>query len=350
MLMDNVFLGRLNNMEKTANQILDLILERLKTYGPPAAAVGAGLAGLNHLVAMKSQRDQEVENSKKEDNTIYIDVPKVAGLFDTPSTSQYFLDSGLVAGSALAGGAVGYTVVNSILQNIRKRRMKSTLDKTKEDYAKLLSQKIYGMEEKEASEVMYPTIEALALAIHDSLEVTEDKVAFEKEALSEPTMVSLMTSLPGVGALITGILAHNYWYNKQKDIEVGLQKQEAESAKRAPAMIKLRTIQDQPEEEKAAGLMDNLGPAEVAAILAEEKKNTIPEDKTDIEKVYDPESTEMLDHNTVVVSTDNGDTQIDAVDPEAVKLLEKYKEVIARSLAAGVNINNKRRPKTEEKE
>ena len=406
-------------MDKSANQILDLVIDRIKKYGPPAAIVGGGLAGLSHLIAMKKQHDDEEADVNKPDNTIYLDIPnkkafdwdrvtdvgsaaaggavvggavggatyliasiihklrekkqedvtdpvdgaedygdeeidpepKYAGIFDTPSNSQYLLDSGLAVGTTLAGGAIGYKVVNAILQKVRKQREQGELEKTKGEYSKLLSQKIYGMENsnKTASEIEFQNTESLALSIYHSLEEIGEDNVFYKKATTDPTMVSLMTSLPGVGALITGILAHNYWYNKQQDIEAGLAKQESESLKKSPSMIKIRTINPETgEEDKTAGFVESLIAPELAA--QQELSHTLsgsiapaPVAASAHKKqgpVFKESDVENIDPNTVVVSTDDGETQIDAEDPKAVKLLEKYKEIIARSIATGVNINH----------
>ena len=323
-------------MEKSANQILELVLDRVKKYGPPAAAIGGGIAGLSHIIAMKQQHDKEVEAKTKNDNTLYIDLPKSASMFDTPSTAQYFLDGPVATGTALAAGALGYKVVNSILQTVRKRKMNDELSRTKKEYSSLLSQKIYGQDsrDKVAEELPYQNIEALALSVYDF----SAPVEMDKEALSDPTMGSMMTSLPGVGALITGILAHNYWYNKQKDIEVGIQKQEAEGQKRTPAMIKLRTVSE--EEPKVAGIIEDLMISRMASPDSKSEKLNKAKPKNDRE-IYSPSNTQQVDDNTVVISTEDGDTQVDAEDPEAALMLQKYKEIIAKSLATGVNMNSK---------
>ena len=397
-------------MDKSASDILNLVMDRIKRYAPQAALVGGGLAGLNHLIAMKKQYDNEQSANNKDDNTIYLDIPhtkmafdtdraldvgsaaaggalvgagiggatylvaslvqklregkqtppaiqpqqndpnsgsdvynddKYAGIWDTPSTSQYLLDSGLAVGTTLGAGALGYKVVNSVLQNVRRRKEQDELERTKGEYSNLLSKKIYGMENKTAEDFSFKNIESFALAIHDSLEKVENKVALDKSAFSDPTMMSMMTSLPGVGALVAGILAHNYWYNKQQDVEAGLAKQESEKVKKSPSMIKIRTVDPSTGlEDKAASLIEDVAPAMFASEAIKDNMGK-KEDAKEVHKdVFSPDNVQSIDNNTVVVRNQDGDTQINALDPKAVQTLEKYKEVIAKSIAMGVNLSN----------
>ena len=334
--------------------------DRVTDVGSAAATgavTGAAIGGTTYLIAnlIRKLREKKPEAPAQEGGDVYGDEEiypedKYAGIFDTPSTSQYLLDSGLAVGATLGGGAIGYKVVNSILQSVRKRKEHEELERTKGEYSKLLSQKIYGMEQgKHASDAAFQNIEALAFSIAESMEGVSSKVAFDKEALSDPTMMSIMSSLPGVGALITGILAHNYWYNKQKDVEAGLAKQESEKVKKSPTMIKIRTVDPETGlEDKAAGLVENLMAPELAAQQALAHTLSGPAGSTTVvegspkEKrpIFEDSDMEEVDPNTVVVSTDDGDTQIDAEDPQAVKTLEKYKAIIAKSIASGININN----------
>ena len=46
---------------------------------------------------------------------------------------------------------------------------------------------------------------------------------------------------------------------------------------------------------------------------------------------------EKLDKNTLMMLTDSGNIKVDALDPNALAVLEKHKENILRSLAAGLD-------------
>jgi hypothetical protein len=345
-------------MQKGANAITKLILERVRQYGPRAAVVGAGLAGLNHLVAEINREKKRREDQESKDNSIYLEIPKTASLFETPSGSQYLLDSGVIAGTMLGSGLLGYKAVDEILKAVRKKRYNDELEKVKKEYSRLLSQKIYGLEnQKQAGEIEYPHIEAMAMSIYKmSKEAGIDNETMEKAAISDPTMGTLFASLPGLGALVSGILAHNYWYNRQKDIQRGIEKQEAESIKRTPAVIKIKTVPRESDievEAKEAGVLgssplDSVATLESLVSLAERNKEKDKENPKDTDNkqrekgapVFRDSDIQPVDHNTIVVNTDEGDTQVEALDPDAVKMLEKYKEVIAKSLAIGANLNN----------
>jgi hypothetical protein len=353
-------------MEKRSGELLNLVLDRMQQYGPNALAAGAGLASLSHLMAIHKRHKEEKEKAKGTSGVIYIDVPKVAGeqkeargsMFDTPSNYQYLLDSGLGAGVTIGAGALGYTIVDSILKKVRKRKLQEDLDRTKQDYAKFLSQKIYRSEGKMASEESYPMLEGLiAFGAKTAIENFEDQkeevqknAELTKEAISDPTLMSTVTSLPGLGALLAGILAHNYWYNKQKDIELAISKAEAEKTRRAPSMIKLRTMEDgeQDEGQKMGGVLDSGAMDTISSLHTintlldgKNKPGVQEEPKEDIapREPFSEKDVIPVDDNTVMVLTDGGDVQLDALDPEAIRALEKYKDIIARSLAMGLNTN-----------
>jgi hypothetical protein len=335
-------------MQKNSSEVVALVLDRIKKYGPQSLAAGAGVAGLAHLISEYNQRQREEERGKPK--SLYIDLPKTANVFSSPSGSQYLLDSAVGVGSVLGAGAVGYQIVDSVLKKVRKSRMQSELEEKKKQYSELLAQKIYNSENKYAAESKYPMIEGLIASVVDSTHDMDTSDLKEKIAISDPTTLSTITSLPGLGALLAGILAHKYWYNRDKDIHSALLKEEAETSRRTPPTIKLRTVHEE-DEEKSAGLLDggfldNLSTAHsMNEILSEKeqkeekpKSNSFPSRK----KVYSPSDVQDIDNNTVVIRTDDGETQVEALDPEAAEKLEKYKEVIAKSLALGANLN--RRP------
>ena len=325
-------------MNKHAGKILDLVIDRIQKYAPQAAVVGGGLAGISHLIAMNNQRNEEQEEKEKE-NTLYIDIPKTAGVFDTPTMPQYLLDSGLAVGTTLAAGGVGYAVVDSILKNVRKKKSEEELEGIKSEYSRLLTQKVYGKDtenDKRASQVEFENIEALALCIHDAI-----KNAPVEKIASDETMGTIMTSLPGVGALITGILAHNYWYNREKDIETGMLKTEAENTKRSPALIKLRTVDEEEEDKMAAFTPSNILAgtvgSEIAALNPIEEEKEKPKKKKPKKEIDVKGSISDVDDNTSVVKTEDGDVQINATDSASKKKLNRYKEEIAKSVLLALN-------------
>jgi len=325
-------------MNKHAGKIIDLIIDRIQKYGPKAAVVGGGLAGVSHLIAMNNQRNEEQAEKEKE-NTLYIDIPKTAGIFDTPTMPQYLLDSGLAVGTTLAAGGLGYAVVDSILKNVRKKKSEEELEGVKSQYSHLLTQKIYDKDEnsKHASQVEFENIEALALSIYDAV-----KNAPVEKIASDETMGTLMTSLPGVGALITGILAHNYWYNREKDIETGMLKSEAENTKRSPALIKLRTVDENEEEKQAAFTPSNILAGTLGSEFAEldnVEEKAKPEDKKKKKnkKINISKSISNIDGNTSVIETEDGDVQINATDAASKSKLNKYKKEIAKNVLLALN-------------
>lgn len=335
-------------MEKTSG-VLELVLERIKQYGPQSAMIGAGLAGLSHY--LYSNREEEEDGEKKEDDAVYVDVPEKSAA----EISQYLLDSGIGGGAILGSGVAGYLVLDKILKSYRSNKIKSEIEKTKAEYAKLLTQRINkgeDEEEKEASigrELTYPNIEALCYAVAIVNEGGDEKVA----EISDPSYLSIATSMPSLAALVGGVLAHNYWYDRQKNIEAGVKKKEVEESKKTPIRIRLRGKKEE-HKEKEDGETDDKEKVGNASPLTEDEADILnvingnfgkEEEKNDKSKDDEVDMTirdsmvEPIDHNTTVIHTETGDTVIEAQDRVAVKVMERAQDIISKTLAMTENLD-----------
>lgn len=361
----------------------DYIADRFVRHGLPAMAVGSGIAGLAHFLSMRKKREEEQESSKNND-TIVIEVPtKQAGIVDSlkgPSLGQYAWDAPMAIGTALAGGGLGYLVVDKILKKYREQQLDSELNSLKKQYAKYLAQ---DMVPKQASSE-YPMLDGLTLAITETAKATpveqdrkEAAASIVKEAFGPETVGTMALSLPGVAALLSGILAHNYYYNHQKNVQRGLEKEEAEKMKLAPKSVKIVSVpavSEEPAKSKATkkknddvpvdellGKSAEVNPAAVIPLAAggaatannlssmvqklidqgahvdrDTGANTRESRRKD--KIVSREDIQKIDPNTLMLMTDSGPIQIDALDPEALKALEKHKDLILRSFALGMNV------------
>jgi len=342
-------------MKKEAG-VLELIVNRLEEYGPQAAMIGAGLAGLSHYMYASNMEEKE-KNQKENDKSIYVDVDPSKMAADG---SQYLLDAGIGGGVILGAGTAGYVVVDKILQKIRKKELDKDLSKSKSEYEKLLSQRISkeqaSPEDKRAgSELTYPNIEALcyAVAISELDSDVREKVA----TVTDPTYATLAMSMPSLAALVGGVLAHNYWYDRQKNIDAGLLKKEKEEERKTPTKIKLRYKEDkgkkeepkEPLEEKGASGDSPLTEEEASMVNAlngnlyftgkEKDDNTEEEKKNVVDKTLHENMVEPIDHNTTVVHTENGDTVVEAQDAIASKVLGRAQDIIAKNLAMTENVD-----------
>lgn len=368
-------------MKKTAFVIpgltWELLADRLARHGMPAAALGGGAAGLAHLISAGKQR--ESINKKTNDNTLVIQVPnKTAGLTDAPAGGQYLWDAPLVAGSIAAGGAAGYKIVDSILRKHRENRLRGDLDKVKSEYAGFMGQRLAN--DKVASQDEFPLLSGLMMsltahALQMPVEPMRKQAAVniinenKKEAATPETLLTMLTSLPGLAALATGAVAHNYYYDRQRDIDRGIQKEEADSMTKAPRFVKIVSAppatsaeagNKEIEKRNGAGdvsdllskaaedaqggamaivqkIMDPAGAAIAAGTKQDLKPAVQPEPEQD-RPVVDQNDVQDVDQNTTVMKTRGGPVQVDALDPAALKALETHKQTILRSLALGMNV------------
>lgn len=330
-------------MNKEAG-VLELVMDRLRQYGPQAALIGAGLAGLSH--AAYSSDEEKKKEKKEEDNSVYVTIPEKTAA----DTSQYLLDAGISGGAILGAGTAGYLVLDKVLQKMRKKDVDKDLERAKSEYARLLSQRISEEDEENkmasGDELSYPNIEALcyAVAIAEAKEAIGDKTA----EVEDPSYLTLATSMPSLAALVGGVLAHNYWYDRQKNIEAGMKKRESEEMKKAPVKIKLKSEKKKEEKEE-----EKMG----ESALTEEEANVLnavngnfffnhkgdgeenDKDKNEVDMTMRNGIVEPIDHNTTVVHTEKGDTVVEAQDAVAAKVMEKAQKIIAKNLAMAENLD-----------
>lgn len=345
--------------EASSDGLGSYLLERFKQYGVPTMFTGAGVAGLAHLISLyKEKQKQEQAKEKPSELVVEVPVPKQADAkkanwgiaFDTPA----------IAGSIAGGFGLGYYVVDKILRKKRQEVLDRELESTKKQYSNYLAQELAP--QKSATD--FPTLDGLVLSVVEAvrsvpveenrktaaLNVIKSKKAQAVSPANKGTVAtSFLFGLPLVAGLVAG---HYLYYNRKKDIQRAIEKEEAESLKRAPENIKVVTKpvavkntvdQNNPELllEKGAFLQD----AATQKILEEvSKMPPLPKTEDDgivkrKEKVVDDElDLQKIDDNTYVILTEGGNSTIDALDPEALKILEQHKDKILKSFALGMNI------------
>jgi len=346
----------MNKTSKIPGLTVDMVLDRLKRHALPAAGIGASAAAIAHLLSLRQQATKQNEKDKNPDELV-IEVPEKTA----ESAGQYFWDAPLAVGSTVAGTTLGYAIVNSILQKRRQQQLNKELDSTKNEYSSYLSKDI-SSDSKEAN---FPCISGLVFSLTERI----NKVPAEthrKEAVlnliksagqpAPETIGTLLTSLPTLGALLAGVVTHKLYYDKEKNFERGLEKEEANNADIAPKLIKIVTKKNTVNSDSANesemdvdGLLDNEKKSSLSTTLIDRISNS---DKTDeaqnessdsikAEKRKNPiiskEDIQKLDKNTLMMLTDSGNIKVDAIDPHALAVLEKHKENILRSLAAGLD-------------
>lgn len=349
----------MNKTSKIPGLNIDMVLDRLKRHALPAAGIGASAAAIAHLLSLRQQAEKQNQQNKSPDELI-IEIPEKTA----ESAGQYFWDAPLAVGSSVAGTALGYAVVNSILQKRRKQQLNNELDLLKNQYSSYLSKDI-SSDSKEAN---FPCISGLVFSLTEKVnnvapeahrkQATLKLIKEAKDNAPAPeTIGTLLTSMPTLAALLTGAVAHKLYYDKEKNFDRGLEKEEANSTNIAPRSIKIVTKKNSPSESHNSGV-------DVDALLLNDKKSSVSTLPTELineiakneeeksNKTEDGESSkaekrknpivskddiQKLDKNTLMMLTDSGNIKVDAIDPNALAILEKHKENILRSLAAGLN-------------
>lgn len=349
-------------VNKKADQSLGgYLLQRFGEYGIPTMATGAGLAGLAHLISLYKEK-QKQEKTKEQPSELVIEVPVSKNATTNDSAWGYALDTPVILGSMAGGAGLGYYIVDQILRKKRQQVLDRELESTKKQYSNYLAQELSPV--KNASD--FPTLDGLVLAAVEAaraepLEENRKTAALniiksskEAQQAPEPNKASVGTSiyfgLPFLGALLAG---HYLYYNRKKDIQRAIEKEESESLKRTPENIKIVTkpvvAQNDVNENRPELLLEKgafLEDAAASKILEEVSK--IPVGKPKIEddgivkrkeKVVDDDmDLQKIDDNTYVLLTEGGNSTIDALDPEALKILEQHKDKILKSFALGMNI------------
>jgi hypothetical protein len=350
-------------MNKTSNfsgLTMDMILDRLKRHALPMAGIGASTAAIAHLLSLKQQAEKQNEQNKSPDQLI-IEIPEKTA----ETAGQYFWDAPLAVGSSVAGGTLGFAIVNSILQKRRQQQLNNELDSVKNQYSSYLSKDI-SSDSKEAS---FPCLSGLVFSLTEKVNKIapethrkEAAINLIKNAQTPPapeTIGTLLTSLPTLGALLAGVVTHKLYYDKQKNFQRGLEKEEASNSDIAPKLIKIVTKKNSPDSAVESNsevnvdelLMDNkktsmdvsTGFLINQAAKERENNNTDSQSRNSekVEKRQNPiiskKDIQKLDKNTLMMLTDSGEIKVDALDPHALAILEKHKNNILRSLAAGLN-------------
>lgn len=335
------------------------LLQRFGQYGVPTMFTGAGVAGLAHLVSLyKEKQKQEQEKKKPSELVIEIPVPKQAE--SKKANWGLGLDAPVIAGSVAGGFGLGYYVVDQILRKKRQEMLNTELDSTKKQYSKYIAKELAP--QKSAND--FPTLDGLVLSIVEtvkSVPVEESRktaalniLNLKKAQIPEPNKGTMALSLYLGVPLVAGLLGGHYlYYNRKKDIQRAIEKEEAESMNRTPENIKVVTkpvvVKNNTDENNPELLLEKgafLEEAAAGKLLEEISKipTQDPEFEHDgivkrKEKVVDDElDLQKIDDNTYVILTEGGNSTIDALDPEAVKILEQHKDKILKSFALGMNI------------
>jgi len=347
----------MEDKKATAGLTWEYLADRVKRHGLPAFGIGAGLAGVVQLLALKKDMEENAAKKKDED-VITIEIPEKKAA----APGQYIWDAPVALAAGIGGLSAGYMIVDSLLRKMRQKQTEDKLDSLKSQYAHFLAE---DLSPKRGSE--YPMLHGVAMGMAEFARKLPAPPTEKIAGVSPETLGSMFTSLPGIAALVTGLLAHNYYYSRGKSIQRALEKEEVSNVRRAPKTIRIVSVpakilkdSDSPKGQEEEDFGDMLEPKKGSSAVETAKKILDAEDEDQKKKedegapkpenkkdrVYrrtvplmDEKDISQLDRSTLIISTDDGDVQVDALDPEAMKALEKHKEQILRDFALGVNLS-----------
>lgn len=340
----------------TGEQISHAVLK----YGPPALLVGGGTAGLLHLIRQYKERQAQAQPAVPSNDVLTVTLPpqrpKTAGFLQhlmankgrylggaavvgtgvgleryiqkdqVPSSLS---DAAMVTGVLAGGGLLGYGAVDGYMRNRQKEQMQERLDQAKSEYGTLLGHSLVNGKAAEVEDPNnhFPLINGLCLGVVES-EFSEDG-----QKIAE-SWGSLLFGAPGGLAVLTGVLAHKWMYNRQKELE-SMHTQPKPSPPKQIRLVSAPPPQPDPSEDGTEQLLLN-GPqapklaADLAGMVAGLTGGYVMGDKKEpdtvlLEKqppISAPKATNA-GPGTAQIATADGPVNVEAEDPAAAAIMQQ---------------------------
>jgi len=237
----------------------------LSKYGPPSLLLGAGTAGLLHLMTKVKELNQEHKERTSADDTLTVPIPatplaqKVAaiswqGLKDlvvrgaahvgkfkgryasgagagilgvgataalgSKAPTEYvpessLSDAGGIMATLLGGGLLGYGATNALLRNREREQLQKRLDSSKDQYGRLLGQTLAQPGDPKVASVDPDDTFSLISGMVGAL-VRRDFPDLDKNAESSLSLTAgaALTGLP----VLAAVLAHKWMYRRQQEL------------------------------------------------------------------------------------------------------------------------------------
>lgn len=231
-------------MPKVAGALVpsvDQFLDKVQRYGPGFFLAGAGTAGMLHMLRMRNEEQKAQEAAKPSNDVLTVTLPRklaawggdilrwaktnplkaglggaaAAGIVardmtHVPTTpDNYLADAGMKATAILGSSALGYGIINSILENRRKKQLQDQFTKAKGDYGNLLGNVLAQPKAAELDQACPVLFGAICAVADQSLGDDERKSA---------SVISNLVSAPSALMVISGILSHQWMYNREKEL------------------------------------------------------------------------------------------------------------------------------------
>lgn len=248
---------------------------------------------------------------------------------DRASLLDASIATGLVGGGLLGG----YSLVNSILRRRRKENLERQLASAKEEYSTLLGRTLSKTAEETECLERFPAIHGF-LGEFVSVSNGSKEAEFKEADLSSGM---LLLGSPGALATISGIVAHKWMYNRQKELErlYTTKKPEPPKQIRLVSTPAPGSSQDDdeplelgmPEPEKVAGLTEIID--QISATPDERKQ----EEET-LGSAKQPKVVKVGPGTVQIATEGRQPVEIEASDPESAAILKTKAPMLARLIAA----------------
>ena len=240
----------------------DQMLDYTKRYLPAGVLLGAGSAGLIHLMAKMRELKNEQQAQETNSDTLTVPVPipaqktaanPLSNISNAIGSAWKYLKAkpvirlgGLAAAGTYAGAAalnaaktppsvgdnlfdaaapiaigggsalLSYGIVDNMLKNRERKQLQARLDQAKDQYSTMLGQTLASANAAKSASLenadLFPTIHGICLGLVDA-----EFPDHEKQATSPLSLLGTagLTGLPTLAA----ILAHKWMYNRQKEVD-----------------------------------------------------------------------------------------------------------------------------------
>jgi hypothetical protein len=234
------------------------------------------------------------------------------------------MDAGIIAATVPLGILGGYGLVNHFIRERKKKNLEEQLQQAKDEYAGLLGGALAKTASVETAE--FPLIDGVCIGLLEAK--TGDNQKFATNA------ALLLAGAPVAAAALSGIIAHRWMYNKQKEVE-GMY---ASEKPKPPKQIRLVSVPPQPKDEDeesplAIGLQSEKV-AEVPSTIADSVVsllgNSPPVSAEEaLQKQLEEERKNQASQPKVVkvgpgvtqITSHDGPVEVQAEDPATAKIL-----------------------------
>lgn len=258
--------------------------------------------------------------------------------------------------------ALAYKAVDGMFKNREKAELDAAQERAKEEYASLLLREIEDGR-GESKTAAYGPLDALVDIAVDELDARSPRQSPEDhdgKTASWKHFIDSITGVPVSLAILAGLASHRYRLGKERELDAYYDRQTPKI--QGPTRIRLVTepsvrpddvmpSSSEPtssqEEESETRKSAWVGPTMVATKLVEmsgaraealkamkehdeEQAREEAKEREDLRKTT---PYEIKDHNTMVVNRADGPVRIDASDPAATEVLEKYRDLLVRTLS-----------------